>query len=114
MKYIKEVIYAIISLILSFWMFDASILAICFIFCGLNSIAEISKSDFRTPQKTMSYRIAIIACICGGILIFLGNKVFNNDIIVIIGAFIFAPTFASLFVRELIVVISYLGKNVKK
>lgn len=107
MKFLKFVIYAIISFTISCWLFDASVLAMSFIFLGLNCIMLTSKSDFTAPKKTKVYGIALIVCVSGAVLIVLGNKILNNDIVIIIGALMFAPTFAAILIREIIALISY-------
>lgn len=79
-----------------------------FVFYTLNSNILISKNDFIRPTKTKSYKIVLTVCICGAVLIALGNKVLNNNTVLIIGAVIFAPTFSVLVTQELIALIRYI------
>ncbi|RDY33214.1 hypothetical protein [Lachnotalea glycerini] len=108
MKYIKIIVYAIISVVFSYWLFDKSTLAMVFIFYALNGVKLVSKSDFTAHKRTKRYGVVLMVCICGTVLIVLGKKIFNNDILIILGALMFAPTFTAIIIREIIALSSYL------
>ena len=101
MNWLKYVISAIISVIVSIWLFESSIWAMLVCFCGINMISITSKREVSDWKKERKYKICLGICILGALIIVLGIKCVKNDMVIIVGAMMFATTFAAIVVKDL-------------
>lgn len=103
MKVLQFILYAVISFGFSVTFFDVSVLATTIIFCVLTSVV-IKPNETYFSQKKMSkhvYGTSIVTSIIGAILIIVGKKIVNMDVLIIIGAILFAPTMSAMLIMQL-------------
>ncbi|MBA4688316.1 MAG: hypothetical protein H2184_14255 [Candidatus Galacturonibacter soehngenii] len=107
MKYIKFILCAISSFVLSHWLFNGSTLVTLLILGLLDIFMQLTKNSYTVHQKEKWYRITLIICLFGGLLIGLGSRIFISDVVKIGGMLIFIPTLAVLLLKEIYVLVKY-------
>lgn len=100
MKILKYMISAIISVAVSIACFESKIWAIIVVFCLINMIIISSKNKVSNWKKQRKYYVCLAICIVGGILIVLGKEIIKSDFIIIVGAMMFATTFAGIVIKD--------------
>ncbi len=104
MRTIKMFLYLFLAFYCSKLFFNSSILAMSFIFVGLNCIGKKSEEGF---DKDVKKRKILVACaFCGLMLMFLGIYFIHMDGFIILGAMILAPTLsvlAIIYIYEMII-----------
>lgn len=102
MKTIKYAISAIISFLVSVLFFESEIWIMIVLFCLLNMIKISSKSKVMDWKKQKKYYVCLSFCIAGVILLIFGKEVIKSDLIIILGAMMFAATFAGIVIKDFV------------
>lgn len=105
-------LYLFIAFYCSKSFFNSSILAMSFIFVGLNCIGKNSEEGFDKDTKK---RKILAACTFFGLILVLFGKFFiHMDELIILGAVILAPTLSVLIVIYIYeIIIALIGENKK-
>ena len=106
MRTVKMFLYLLLAFYCSKLFFNSSILAMSFIFVGLNCIGKKSEEGF---DKSVKKRKILVACTFSGLmLVFWGKFFIHMDKLIILGAMILAPTLSVLiiiYIYEMMIVL---------
>ena len=106
MRYIREGMYFIIAFCCSKFFFNSSLLAMSFIFVGLNCIGKRADENFQENVKKR--KLLVVCSLLGLTFIILGRFFCHVDGLIILGAMIFAPTLSVLVVTYIYKIIMML------
>ena len=101
--FMKLIIY-ILAFIITVVYFKSSTVVLIALACFASLMLTQRGEKYKTEKK---YKIIKYICILGFALIVLGHIILQNDLILIVGAFMFSVTLAPLIVKDFI-------ENIKK
>ena len=100
-RFLKEIIIAVISFIVTLLFFEMSIVMAMIVFGFFNVILLTSEDDVLLWKKNKKIRCMQGICCLGAVCVVLGSKVLGNDLLTILGAALFATTFSLLLISDL-------------
>lgn len=103
MKVLKGTISVAVSVVISASFFDLNVWATLLVYCLISMIIMPSKDKWLEWRKQKIYYVCLAICIMGGILLILGRELIKNDFITVLGAMMFATTFAGILVKDYVV-----------
>lgn len=97
---IKGILVLIISFVISLLWFQMSIVMMLIIYGFLEMIVITSDDGEFLWKKSKKYKYMLLICCLGATFILMGLKLFDNDLLIILGAMLFAPTLAGLLIKD--------------